>query len=61
MTFAPVMFSPDWMASRMSVMTRIVRWLVGLKFEPNQLCSSAVAYATTPVSTEATVTSSAIP
>jgi hypothetical protein len=35
MTLAPVMFSVDWMASRISVMTRIVACLVGSKFQPN--------------------------
>ncbi len=61
MTFAPVMFRVDWIASRTSTTIKIVTWLAGLKFQLNQLCMSAEKYTTTPVSTEATVTSSAIP
>jgi hypothetical protein len=34
---APVMFTVNWIASRMSVMTRIVPWPAGLRFQPNQL------------------------
>jgi hypothetical protein len=42
MTRAPVMFRMVWIASSTTVMTRIVRWLVGSRFQPNQLCVSAV-------------------
>jgi len=31
------MLSVVWIASRMIVMTRIVVWCAGLKFQPNQL------------------------
>ena len=34
---APVMFSVVWIASRISVTSRIVAWFVGSKFQPNQL------------------------
>ena len=40
-TVAPVMFRAVWMASRITVMTRMVRWLVGSRFHPNQLWLSA--------------------
>ena len=60
-TFAPVMLSVVWIARRTSVISRTVVWLVGSQFVPNQLCESAVMYGTTPVSTDATVTRSAIP
>src|SRR4051812_16037761 len=60
-TRAPVMFSVVWIASSISVIQRIVPCEAGFRFQPNQLCVSAEKYATTPVSTEATVTSSAIP
>ena len=55
------MFSVVWIASRISVTTRIVEWFAGSRFQPNQLWVSAAMYVTTPVSTAATVTSSAIP
>jgi hypothetical protein len=61
MTLAPVMLSVVWIASRTSVMRRMVECHVGSHFVPNHLCARSVAYGTTPVSTEATVTSSAIP
>ena len=35
------MFSVVWMSIRTSVMSRIVQWLVGLRFQLNQLCISA--------------------
>ncbi len=44
-----------------SVITRIVVWSVGSRFQPNQLWVSAVTYETTPVSTAATVISRASP
>jgi hypothetical protein len=37
MTLAPVMFSVVWIASRISVTTRMVECLVGSRFQPNQL------------------------
>jgi hypothetical protein len=60
-TRVPVMFSVVWIANRISVMTRIVECLAGSRFQLNQLCVSAATYVTTPVSTAATVTSSAMP
>jgi len=36
------MFSDVWIASRMIVMSRIVRWSAGFRLQPNQLCVSAV-------------------
>ena len=61
MTLAPVMLSVVWIARRTSVISRTVVWFVGSQFVPNQLCESAAMYPTDPVSTAATVTSSAIP
>ena len=60
-TLAPVMLSVVWIARRTSVISRTVVWFVGSQFVPNQLWESAVMYPTDPVSTAATVTSSAIP
>ena len=61
MTRAPVMLSVVWIASRTSVMNRIVEWCAGFQLVPNQLWKREVTYGTTPVSTDATVMSSAIP
>ena len=60
-TVAPVMLSSVWITSSATVISRIDLWSVGSMFQPNQLCVSAAKYPTTPVSTAATVTSSAIP
>ena len=40
-TWAPVMLRMVWIASRTSGDHRIVMWLVGSRFQPNQLCVSA--------------------
>ena len=61
MTFVPVMLSTVWIASRTSVMKRIVEWCAGFQFVPNQRWKRSVTYGTTPVSTDATVTSNAMP
>ncbi len=42
-------------------MNRIVEWCAGFQLVPNQLWKREVTYGTTPVSTDATVMSSAIP
>ena len=43
MILAPMVFSVVWMASRPSVMTRMVPWPLALKFHPNRSWPSATA------------------
>ena len=42
-TCAPVMFSMVWISRRTTVISKMVTWSVGSRFQPNQLWVSALA------------------